>query len=394
MGNYWLPYLLQTNIYSIIILVIILISLRQYKESLNLGNNIFKTIIIVDIILMALDIFSCLIEGRPGAWVTGFYYATQVISLVIAPSIGVLWFYFINVLIQKQPIPIQKKHLWFLLPFFINAFLAVYSLFGNSLFYIDEDNVYHRGHLFFVYILVAAFYFIISFVVMIVKRKSIRKSNFIPLHLFLIPPLIGAVLQSLYYGLLLTWQTIALSILLVFVFVQSENVVTDYLTGLYNKREFEKYLSTINKSSYRFRKLGGIFFDLDNFKQINDQFGHLMGDFILREIGNILRQSFRRTDFLARIGGDEFVAFFEISHKEDIRVFQNRLLANVSELNKTNKLPFIVSISMGIDCFDAKSPFSIHEFFAHLDKLLYEQKEQKPIFHLHPADGESSLKQK
>ncbi|HOH18614.1 MAG TPA: hypothetical protein PK087_04750, partial [Bacilli bacterium] len=95
MGNYWLPYLLQTNIYSIIILVIILISLRQYKESLNLGNNIFKTIIIVDIILMALDIFSCLIEGRPGAWVTGFYYATQVISLVIAPSIGVLWFYFI-----------------------------------------------------------------------------------------------------------------------------------------------------------------------------------------------------------------------------------------------------------------------------------------------------------
>lgn len=376
-----MAYSLQSNIYSILVMLVILISLNRHKESYHTGNKILKAIILVDILLMILDASNYLLDGQPGILFFALNYSFQIISFTIAPSIGLLWFYFVNVFIHKKPIPLKKKHVLFLIPLFINMLFAIYSLFESSIFYIDNDNVYHRGNFFLVYVFISYFYLVLSLIVTISKRKQIRKSNFIPILLFSIPPIIGGVLQVLFFGLLLTWQTIALSILMVFLFVQSESVITDYLTGLYNKREFENYLLSINKNKLRFRKLAGIMFDLDNFKLINDKFGHLMGDFILREIGNILRQSFRKNDFLARVGGDEFVVFFEISNKEDIQIFAQRLLANIEKFNDENQFPFSVSISLGMDTYDINSSLSIQDFFSHLDGLLYDQKGKKQLIH-------------
>ena len=376
-----MAYSLQSNIYSILVMLVILISLNRHKESYHTGNKILKAIILVDILLMILDASNYLLDGQPGILFFALNYSFQIISFTIAPSIGLLWFYFVNVFIHKKPISLKKKHVLFLIPLFINMLFAIYSLFESSIFYIDNDNVYHRGNFFLVYVFISYFYLVLSLIVTISKRKQIRKSNFIPILLFSIPPIIGGVLQVLFFGLLLTWQTIALSILMVFLFDQSESVITDYLTGLYNKREFENYLLSINKNKLRFRKLAGIMFDLDNFKLINDKFGHLMGDFILREIGNILRQSFRKNDFLARVGGDEFVVFFEISNKEDIQIFAQRLLANIEKFNDENQFPFSVSISLGMDTYDINSSLSIQDFFSHLDGLLYDQKGKKQLIH-------------
>ncbi|MGD9605005.1 MAG: diguanylate cyclase [Bacilli bacterium] len=370
-------YSLQANIYSIIIMIIVLISLNHHKESYQTVNKILKSIILIDIFLMILDASNYLLDGQPGLLFFILNYSFQIISFSVAPTIGLLWFHFVNVFINKKPIKFKKRHLIYFIPLFINMILSFYSLFGNSIFYIDSNNVYHRGKFFIIYAFISYFYLIISLIVTLAKRKQIRKSNFIPMLLFSIPPIIGGVLQILVYGVLLTWQTIALSILMVFLFVQSESVITDYLTGLYNKREFENYLSSINKNNYRHRKLAGLMFDLDNFKQINDKYGHLMGDFILREMGNILRQSFRRNDLLARIGGDEFAVFFDLSLKEDISIFQNRLLTNIDNFNKANQLPFTISISLGIDVFDFQSKDSIKDFLAHLDQAMYEQKRKK-----------------
>ncbi|MGD9886746.1 MAG: diguanylate cyclase [Bacilli bacterium] len=376
-----MAYSLQSNIYSILVMLVVLVSLNRHKESYHSGNKILKAIIIVDILLMILDASNYLLDGQPGILFFALNYSFQIISFTIAPSIGLLWFYFVNVFIHKKPIPLKKKHVLFLIPLFINMLFAIYSLFESSIFYIDNDNIYHRGDFFLVYVFISYFYLVLSLIVTISKRKQIHKSNFIPILLFNIPPIIGGVLQILFFGLLLTWQMIALSILMVFLFVQSESVITDYLTGLYNKREFENYLLSINKNKLRFRKLAGIMFDLDNFKLINDKFGHLMGDFILREIGNILRQSFRKNDFLARVGGDEFVAFFEISNKEDIQIFAQRLLANIEKFNDENQFPFSVSISLGMDTYDINSTLSIQGFFSHLDGLLYDQKGRKQLIH-------------
>ena len=86
----------------------------------------------------------------------------------------------------------------------------------------------------------------------------------------------------------------------------------DGLTGLYNRKAFEL---RIERSLERMRDTGEpfslIMFDVDGFKSINDTFGHVAGDKVLKKLGECLKGSFREDDFVARYGGDEFTLFFK-----------------------------------------------------------------------------------
>src|SRR4030042_4829587 len=86
-------------------------------------------------------------------------------------------------------------------------------------------------------------------------------------------------------------------------------LVTDELTGLYNRRGFFTFAEQEIKLANRLRReLYLLYADLDNLKEINDSFGHMEGDSVLIETAKILRETFRQSDIIARIGGDEFVA--------------------------------------------------------------------------------------
>ncbi len=81
----------------------------------------------------------------------------------------------------------------------------------------------------------------------------------------------------------------------------------DYLTGLFNRRKFESLLEfEISRATRHNRHFSVVMIDLDNFKYINDTYGHAIGDFVLKEVAHVLSQHTRQADILARIGGDEF----------------------------------------------------------------------------------------
>lgn len=84
--------------------------------------------------------------------------------------------------------------------------------------------------------------------------------------------------------------------------------VTDYLTGIYNRRYlFDKLAEELNRSSRYQRKLSLLMLDIDHFKNYNDNHGHQQGDYLLKELSQLLTRSIRQTDFVARYGGEEFV---------------------------------------------------------------------------------------
>jgi diguanylate cyclase (GGDEF)-like protein len=152
----------------------------------------------------------------------------------------------------------------------------------------------------------------------------------------------------------------------------------DDLTGLYNRRGF----FTLSQQQWRLSKRNKqgftlLFCDLDNLKAINDQYGHQAGDQALTRIAKLLTATFRESDIIARMGGDEFaiLAIEADPHRSEILV--NRLKSSLDELNKKAETGKQLSLSIGCALFDPETPQSIEEVLAHADAQMYQEKQQK-----------------
>jgi diguanylate cyclase (GGDEF)-like protein len=154
--------------------------------------------------------------------------------------------------------------------------------------------------------------------------------------------------------------------------VQNKNMEIDYLSGLYNKKQFDMFLDNLFKRKIK-RDILGFMIDIDNFKSINDTYGHDVGDLVIQQIGEFLKRTFRTKDFIARVGGDEF-AVIATAHSEDIELILNRLSHNLRELNEVKQHEFNIQLSVGYSVFDKTKHQKKESFYAEMDQSMYQQK--------------------
>ncbi|MCX6062813.1 MAG: sensor domain-containing diguanylate cyclase [Caldiserica bacterium] len=154
----------------------------------------------------------------------------------------------------------------------------------------------------------------------------------------------------------------------------SDVSVVDHLTGLYNRR----YIDTILEQQYElfkrhFQRFGLVMIDVDKFKSINDTFGHLAGDEVLKSVTSVLQRSLRSMDFLARFGGDEFIIVCPLVELEGIEKLSQRIVGLVhhSVLSSPDNPKDIieVSVSVGGSIVDYKDKSS-SDIIARADEAL------------------------
>lgn len=151
----------------------------------------------------------------------------------------------------------------------------------------------------------------------------------------------------------------------------------DDLTGLYNRRGF----FTLSEQQWKLadrknKKLVLLYCDLDNLKTINDNYGHLMGDQALIAVAQLLKSTFRESDIIARMGGDEF-AILAIEAEANGDRMINRLNEKLDELSESEDLHLPISLSSGYAHYDPGQPKSIEEVLGEADSQMYAQKEGK-----------------
>lgn len=154
--------------------------------------------------------------------------------------------------------------------------------------------------------------------------------------------------------------------------------ITDELTGLYNRRGFLVLAEQQLRLADRNRT--GIFMlyaDMDKLKMINDNFGHEEGDRAIMEVAKILRAMYRKSDVIARIGGDEFVVIPVGTSEDNKDIIAYRLQENLEKRNKEKKGAYNLSLSVGITYYDPENPCTIDELLSHGDKMMYEQKKRQ-----------------
>jgi len=152
----------------------------------------------------------------------------------------------------------------------------------------------------------------------------------------------------------------------------------DPLTELYNRRGFTTLAEQQLKAAHREKRQTTLsFIDVDEMKWINDTLGHEEGDKALIDAANILRQTFRESDIVARIGGDEFAVLAVDATEMNPETLSRRLQRAIDELNAEGSRKYKLAISQGAAIYDPESPISLNELMSSADELMYAQKKIK-----------------
>ncbi len=158
-----------------------------------------------------------------------------------------------------------------------------------------------------------------------------------------------------------------------------EMAVRDGLTGLYNRRYFQERLT---EEISRIKRYGGelslILLDVDHFKRVNDTYGHLVGDEVLKGLAHILVCETRQSDIVARYGGEEFIILLPSTSLDGALVLAERLRKRVAETTfyDEDDRPFKVTISLGVSYLSSSCPKGERELLQTADKALYLSKNQ------------------
>ncbi len=158
----------------------------------------------------------------------------------------------------------------------------------------------------------------------------------------------------------------------------SELVITDDLTGLYNARHFQELLEYEIARSLRYNtSVSMLFFDLDHFKSVNDNYGHLVGSRMISEVGHLIRQNIRTSDRGARYGGDEYVVILPNTPKEGGIAVAGKLLEMLNRHSFTTDSgePVNISASFGVATFPEDGSDRISLIRA-ADSAMYDAKDQ------------------
>lgn len=181
----------------------------------------------------------------------------------------------------------------------------IVSCFTGFVFYMDASNSYHRADL---YIIFVAFYSLESVLLLyelVQYGKPFQNNNYVTISFGVVFLISGIGLQILDTNIKTSWLTVELALIISYIYVNDMALQTDKLTGLLNRWCYERHIESVNFNT------AVCIFDVNNFKSVNDTYGHLVGDECLKKSAELIRKTFAKDAKCYRIGGDEFCVIFK-----------------------------------------------------------------------------------
>lgn len=252
----------------------------------------------------------------------------------------------------------------------ISIVLLVINIFYPLVFSVS-DGRYQRGFAYIIFLIFAAFYILDSLYLYVKRVKKNGSLKLFPVHIFLIPVILGVVIQAFFVEIAITWTSIAISVAGIMTALKNEIIFTDCLTGLYNR----VYLEFLHKRACNKKDcwVSGIMIDLNGFKQINDNYGHAEGDLALCIVADLLRKSFSEYGVVTRYAGDEFVIMLNTTDDQLIQKIIKSAKKNFVTENEKNDKLYQLSASMGYAITNLSNE-TIDDFMNRIDEQMYQDK--------------------
>lgn len=294
----------------------------------------------------------------------------------LPPILAYYWLLFGKVLTGDDSEKVGVVWSVSIIPIIINFFFSILSIFYNLLFSIDSDNRYLPGPFYFVVMVATYGYLMAAFVLLFKRKHRLLVEEFRVLSFIYLLPTFGGTLQILLPGSFLMWSFTAGALIVLYVYLQERLIQIDSLTGAFTRRSFVHRLNQAKESCSN-TPIGIIFLDIDEFKQINDNFGHKEGDEALKTFSAIVRSVLRKNDALARFGGDEFVLMVMVDNEDGLRAVVRKIESALESYNRVSNKPYKLGCSIGAHLYEHSLCGDINELLEEVDKLMYAHKRLK-----------------
>lgn len=312
-------------------------------------NIIFTCAVSINICLIIATALDYVFASSQGTWM--LRRITSFLNFSCSPLVPIL---LLNIFVGK-------KQRWYLYaPFVMNAILCVISVFYNLVFFIGENNSYDRGILFFVPFITTIFYIALLMKKPMNYHRQSKKNE--RMFLIFIITLLGLamIIEIKFRMHFLVWGCSALSLILYYQLLNIHNFIIDPLTGAYNRLMYNSALNEIKNNV----NCSIAILDINNFKNVNDEFGHDAGDAFLIDFTLRVNEHMDTVATLYRIGGDEFVL---ISKNENMVAFEQKLRKTYEDLANEG-----MSFAYGL--INYKIEDDINEVLRRVDHNMYESK--------------------
>ncbi len=372
----------ELNAFGIAILLLLLYFGRRFGRTRSADQRLYSRILLIGILVMALDAGMWLLDGAQfeGARVLNLIVST--LYFVVVPFISYAWLLFCDYKVYGDETALRSRMRFYIIPAMLNVALMIVNINWPCVFSIDSAARYSRGSLFFIHAIIGLAYLAYSSVLCMAKAMKVTspddKHDFHCLASFIIPPAIGALLQAFLFGTSVIWPCTVISCLIVFVNVQAQNISTDLLTKLNNRRQLNRYLMWITKNVDSNKNLYAVSVDIDGFRHINSEYGRSAGDSALIRAADIMKRVCRgKNDFLARTGDDEFMLICQRETQEAMRETMQNISDAFTDFNVKRQTDYVLMPSMGCAVYNPEIEEPIDSFLAQADKEMIAERNRK-----------------
>lgn len=373
---------LEINLFAGAILIPLLINLRQSNSHMT-DDRLFRHILRLSLCAMACDGGYSLVKGQifPGSFFLNVLFNAAYFAFMGLTCCS--WMMYADYKIYEDNVGLAQRKKWYRIPLLLELVMAFLSPVTHWFFYVTPDCVYHRGDLFWVHALLG--WGMMLYAALIALRKLLERPNRLKaiecwnIIFFMLFPIIGSLTETLFFGIPLTWPSVSLSILVLFLNIQDQQISLDALTNINNRRRLDKFLTSRLTAPFLDGTIYLVIIDVDRFKEINDHYGHAVGDSVLIRTAELLKQVCSKQssgDFLARYGGDEFAIVCQRHSDAEVLKLVESIYELAQVYTEDGLFPCEVTVSAGFAAYDPVSMTSIDHLIAAADRQMYRIKEK------------------
>lgn len=348
------------------ILIVIYLIIKMKSKVKSYGKGLLKLIIIASAVAIVVEPLTWIFDGMQFFGAFFLEYSTNFLLFMMGPILGGLMLSYVDYHIFKDRKRISTRKFYQGISI-VTFVVLIINMFYPIYFAVDPvTNSFSSGDYKWMHYLGLASLYIYMFLFVIMNRKRIK---FYVINIFLVffmLPIMGMIVQLFDSRLYFSWTSIVLGILVAYIFLETTSTEEDHLTKLYNRKSYENYVEHLIEADKRFSV---ILIDLDNFKKINDQYGHNKGDQAIVAFAQVLQKVFHIDSLVSRLGGDEFIVVID---KENLELEKH--ISNIDRLLKKQEDKIINRLSFSYGYQEYSQEMTADELFMTVDNKMYKDK--------------------